>query len=122
MAVATVERRPDSFQRLLVPVGVVATAWFLAVYATAIGRGFIKDDFAWIAKSAVAGPRDLAALFAANTGFYRPVVSVTFALDYGLFGLHPLGYGLTNAALLLLALILIWRLAVVMKLPPTAGV
>ncbi len=47
------------------------------------------------------GPRDIVRLIApAAAGFFRPVVSLTFAIDHAIFGLDPLGYGLTNVALL----------------------
>jgi len=74
---------------------------FLAIYGAAIGHGFISDDFGWILDSRVHGARDLAALFARSSGFYRPIVGLTFAADYALFDAHPLGYGLTNLALAL---------------------
>ena len=76
---------------------------FLAIYGAAIGHGFISDDFGWILDSRVHGARDLAALFARSSGFYRPIVGLTFAADYALFDAHPLGYGLTNLALALRA-------------------
>src|SRR6185295_10785217 len=57
--------------------------------------------FVWIASSRVDSPRDLVRLIApAAAGFFRPVVSLTFAIDHAIFGLDPLGYGLTNVALL----------------------
>jgi len=41
---------------------------------------FIKDDFAWITGSRVDGLEDVLALFARHNGFYRPMVSLSFAL------------------------------------------
>jgi hypothetical protein len=73
----------------------------LLVYLPDVGHGFIKDDFAWIRASRISGARDLLALFGKDNGFYRPLVSLTFAVDHRLFGLHPFGYGLTNLVLLL---------------------
>jgi hypothetical protein len=78
------------------PVGV-----FLAVYLANAGHGFLLDDFDWILNSRVRTLADLAGLFGAPSGFYRPVVSVTFAANEWLFGLHPFGYALTNIGLVL---------------------
>lgn len=73
------------------------TAW-LAIYLPDAGRGFIKDDFAWLLVSPLsASPWQSA--WDAPTGFFRPLVSLSFTINYALFGLHPLGYGLTNVAL-----------------------
>lgn len=44
-------------------------------------------------------------------GFYRPLVSVSFAADHALWGLEPFGYGLTNFLLLLADAILLSALA-----------
>jgi hypothetical protein len=43
-------------------------------------------------------------------GFYRPLVSVSFAADHALWGLEPFGYGLTNLLLLLVDATLLWAL------------
>jgi hypothetical protein len=80
---------------------VVALCLLAIVYGCDAGHGFVKDDFVWIASSRVESPRDLVRLIApAAAGFFRPVVSLTFAIDHAIFGLDPLGYGLTNVALL----------------------
>jgi hypothetical protein len=73
----------------------------LASYLPDLGRGFIKDDFAWILGSRTSGPLGWIDLFGRDNGFYRPLVSLSFALDERLFGLEPYGYGLTNLALVL---------------------
>ena len=74
---------------------------FLAVYAPAVGLGFISDDFAWIAHSRVQSAADLARVLSTSLGFYRPLVGLSFAADYAVFGTHALGYGWTNLALAL---------------------
>jgi len=80
----------------LVPLGAV-----FAAYLPDLGRGFIKDDFAWILGSRTSGPLGWLDLFGRDNGFYRPLVSLSFALDERLFGLEPYWYGLTNLALVL---------------------
>jgi hypothetical protein len=83
--------------------GAVAVALFVIamVYGCDAGHGFVKDDFVWIANSRVNSPGDIVRLIAPGAaGFFRPIVSLTFSIDHALFGLDPLGYGLTNVALL----------------------
>src|SRR5262245_33981370 len=86
----------------------VLLALFLIVYLPQTGHGFIKDDYRWIATSRVNAPGDLPALFASNVGFYRPLVSATFALDHAIWALDPFGYGITNIALLLGSAVLLY--------------
>jgi hypothetical protein len=95
---------------------------FAGVYGAAIGHGFISDDFGWILDSRVQHVRDLAGLFIRTSGFYRPVVGLTFALDYAIFGTHPLGYALTNMALAAGCALLLFQVARELGLPAQAGV
>ncbi|PYR56044.1 MAG: hypothetical protein DMF85_17770 [Acidobacteria bacterium] len=67
------------------------------------------------------GLRDAAALFSKSIGFYRPVVSLTFAADAALFGTQPLGYGLTNLALAALSAALLYLLLRALSLPTGAA-
>src|SRR5262249_2579485 len=88
------------------------TGYLCAIYAPSAGHGFIKDDFGWIANSTVTSAHDVVRLFASNVGFYRPAVSLTFGFNHLVFGLAPLGYGLTNLALVLLTVLAIRSLTV----------
>jgi hypothetical protein len=88
-----------------------ASTWALAgalfvvlIYIFDVGHGFVKDDFNWILTSRVDEPADIRRLAGAATGFFRPVVSLSFALNHAVFGIHPIGYGLTNLALTLACL------------------
>ena len=47
---------------------------FSLAYLPDLGRGFIKDDYAWVAGSRVTSGTDLLALFTRQDGFYRPLV------------------------------------------------
>jgi hypothetical protein len=106
--------------RLLLAAGVLCVA-FLAIYGPDIGHGFVKDDFRWILSSRTEHLEDLAALFRSNVGFYRPLVSLTFAADYGVWGVRPLGYGLTNLTIFGGCAVLLYRLARRIALPPAAA-
>ena len=68
------------------PVFVLAAllAIFVAlVYVPDIGRGFLKDDFGWIARAQPALRNPAAALRGDYSGtFYRPLVLFSFAADY----------------------------------------
>ena len=93
----------------------------LAIYLPDVGQGFIKDDFAWIQSSRLASAADVWGYVARPaSGFFRPVVALSFGIDEILFGLHPLGYGLTNLALVGLCAAGIWRLAAALGLAPAA--
>ena len=79
----------------------VALLLIILIYGCDAGHGFVKDDFGWVVTSRLQQPSDLRNLLGAPTGFFRPLVSLSFAIDYALFGAAPRGYGLTNLALLL---------------------
>jgi hypothetical protein len=81
-------------------VAVVLGAIFAAIYADALGHGFVKDDFRWIANADVHSAADLQRIFATNVGFYRPLVTLSFAIDRGVWTLDPRGYAFTNLMLL----------------------
>lgn len=102
---STARRIPTADQSLETIVSTRGVAAWLLVclslaYIPYIGRGFIADDFSWIFHSRVTTPDDLRTpLVATPMGFYRPVVSWSFAANYAVFGLWPMGYALTNFAL-----------------------
>lgn len=91
---------------------------FLFIYLPDVGHGFISDDFRWIVESRSAGPIEL---LGANTGFYRPVVSWSFAADHALRGTNARGYGLTNLALCLVTAGALFALARRFSLPSSAA-
>ena len=92
----------SSRERLVARVGwyLVLVGFLAIVYGPVLGRGFVKDDFRWIAEGQRAASGDLGQALTGNVGFYRPVVTLTFALDYTLCGVEPVCYGLTNFVLL----------------------
>src|SRR5215208_6049005 len=97
-------------------------AAFLLIYLPDVGHGFISDDFRWIVESRAASAGDLLAPFRTNTGFYRPIVSLTFANDFAFWGTNAFGYGLTNLALCLLTAAALVALARRLGLSASASV
>jgi hypothetical protein len=86
--------------------GALACTWlgacFGLIYLGDIGHGFVKDDFSWILHSRIGSGEDLwRVLTDAPLGFYRPLVGLSFSLDYLLFDLAPLAYALTNLGLVI---------------------
>jgi hypothetical protein len=96
-------------------------AIFTAIYVPALGHGFVKDDFRWIAEAEVHAPDDVRRIFASNVGFYRPLVTTSFAIDRAIWGLDPRGYALTNLLLLLADAGLLFALAARLSLPVAAA-
>jgi hypothetical protein len=80
-----------------------------AVYLPDIGRGFVKDDFGWI-RDARAGLSDPVHTWLHEPGFFRPLVTSSFALDYLLYGVNPRPYGFTNLVLYFICIAAIWGL------------
>jgi hypothetical protein len=91
--------------------GGLLLAAFLVIYLPDVGHGFIKDDFGWIAASQVASAHDVRELFERNAGFYRPLVSASFAADYALWRFDPFAYGITNLIVVLVDAVLLFCLA-----------
>jgi len=80
-----------------------------AIYGPGIGHGFVKDDVVWVEANAVSSWEDVKELALRTHGFYRPLVSASFAVDRAAYDLWPLGYGTTNLGLLMLStLALVW--------------
>lgn len=96
-------------------------AVFLTIYGAAVGHGFVADDFGWILDSRAHSVQDLGGLFFKSSGFYRPVVGLTFAADYAAFGTQPLGYGLTNILLACICATLLFLVGRELGLPDGAA-
>ena len=75
-----------STSRLAAIAAVVPFVVFAAVSVPMAGHGLIQDDFSWILRSRVASLTDVIALFRSDNGFYRPMVSLTFAVNEWMFG------------------------------------
>jgi hypothetical protein len=96
-------------------------ALFAAIYADALGHGFVKDDFRWMTAADVHSADDLQRIFATNVGFYRPLITVSFAIDRGIWNLDPRGYAVTNLMLLVADAGLLFYLARRLSLSTSAS-
>jgi hypothetical protein len=96
-------------------------ALFLVIYFPIVGQGFVADDFGWIRAARPSIGEATMNAFSQTTGFYRPLVSVSFAVNHEMSGLNPRPYGLTNLVLLLGCAALVWWLATLTGLPPEFG-
>jgi hypothetical protein len=97
-------------------------ALLAAIYTPGIGHGFIKDDVVWVEANDVSSWQDLKALAFRTHGFYRPLVSASFAADRAIYGLWPLGYGITNFGLLVLSTLAVAWLATGLGLTRPAAI
>ena len=99
--------------------GLLAT--LLLIYLPDIGHGFIKDDFNWIVTSRADNFFDVFALFTTTNDFYRPLVGVSFAINWELFGLQPFGYAVTNFTILVASAVAIRQLCTALGMTKECG-
>jgi tetratricopeptide (TPR) repeat protein len=116
---------PSGRDTLVVAVGLLLVAAVFLVYGNALGNGFVIDDRAFVEQNPII--RDLAnvprmftsgfweSTSASVRALYRPIVSVSYALNYAVGGLDPFGYHLVNvflhAANTLLLFVLVYLLS-----------
>jgi hypothetical protein len=101
---------------------IASIVFIAAVYAPDVGRGFIKDDFTWIRTARAAAINPIMLIRQPDAGFYRPMVTLTFAFDYAVHGWKPRGYGWTNLALYVLCAGGVAALALAIGLSPRVAV
>lgn len=82
----------------------------LIVYAPHVGKGFVTDDFEWLGSIVANGKVDYLRPFTMTTGFFRPLVGLSFGLQYQLHGMNPLPYGWFNLGLHLANILLVYLL------------
>jgi hypothetical protein len=105
-------------------IGLLAAAWLMfvaAVYLPDVGRGFVKDDFGWVEAGQRAARAPAGAILLPRTGFYRPLVDLSFAADSIAYGMKPRGYGFTNLALYIACVGAIGMLGRALRLSPPAA-
>jgi len=101
----------------------VVSSWVLftaATFLADVGRGFVKDDFSWVAsaRDGLTNPKQI--LVPSQAGFYRPLVTASFAVNFEFAELAPRAYGLTNLVLYALCAVGIAMLIRQLGLPWTS--
>jgi hypothetical protein len=89
----------DHSRRFIAVLGATWVLFVAGAYLPDLGRGFVQDDFSWIAASRQALTGDTSIITPATPGFYRPLVGFSFSVDYLIHGLEARGYGFTNLLL-----------------------
>lgn len=87
-------------------------------YGNSFQNQFVWDDPAFFSGNILVRNFDIQKIFTSNTvagasissDYYRPVTSVSFAIDYKIWGLNPFGYHLTNTVLHILTALLVYSL------------
>ncbi|MFC1855244.1 tetratricopeptide repeat protein [Thermodesulfobacteriota bacterium] len=92
----------------------------LIIFSNSIKNEFVWDDIVLIENNnLIKNTKNLKTLltkedaspFSAGTGYYRPLINLTYMLDYQLHGGKPSGYRLTNIAFHILCAIMLFFLA-----------
>jgi hypothetical protein len=80
------------------------------IFAPHAGTGFVTDDFVWLDNIVIDGEVDYLRPLTITTGFFRPLVSWTFGLQYELHGMNSRPYGWFNLFLHLVNIFLVYLL------------
>lgn len=88
------------------------------IYLPSLTNPFIWDDEQFIYKNVYVQTFAIKEIFTQNTvagagelsNYYRPLTTLSFAIDYQFWGLTPFGFHLTNISLHILAGLLLWHI------------
>jgi protein O-mannosyl-transferase len=98
---------PNGLRAWLVPLLLVLAGGL--AYLNTLPNGFVFDDDPWIVNNERI--RDLSNLGDILTATNRPVMDLSFALNYAVGGTDPVGYHLANMAIHILAALVLYGLA-----------
>ena len=101
----------------------------LVCYVPFLGNKLVWDDEQFIYSNAYVQNFSVAKIFTTNTvagagvvsNYYRPLTTLSFAIDYQFWGRSPIGYHLPNLLLHLAAGLLLFYLLQLIRLPRTAS-
>ncbi len=114
------EQKPLSgYQKLIITIILVSAA--ALPYLNSLSNDFVWDDWWLITQNyRIKNIQYVDDLFTQDFfghldeeikfGYYRPLVSLSYMLDHGLWGDNPFGFHLTNLLLHILATLLVWQL------------
>ncbi|HSE98082.1 MAG TPA: tetratricopeptide repeat protein [Blastocatellia bacterium] len=88
------ESPPKGARREVLIVSAVLVVVVFAVFANALGNGFVFDDQNHIVRNRIL--RSLSNIPEIITASYRPIRDVTYALDFAIWGESAFGFHLTN--------------------------
>lgn len=105
----------EAMKRHAIPILLIAVI-SIFLYANTLQNGFVyDDDFTVVNNTFIKQLNNLPKLINPNEYFslsgevtYRPVVTITYFLDYALYGLKPWGFHLTNLLLHVLNAVLLY--------------
>lgn len=89
------------------------------IFLPLIGRGFVHDDFMWLAS--VAHESRWHGLNHPTPTFYTPLTWLSFKLDWTMWGLRPFPYAFENLLLHICNTLLLYRLALLLWQTRTAA-
>lgn len=101
----------------------------LITYGPSLNNSFVWDDEQFIYRNAYVEQFAIQKIFTTNTtagagevtNYYRPLTTLSFAVDHALWGKNPFGFHLTNMILHITAGVLLFYLAKLLKLPVLAA-
>lgn len=85
----------------------------VVLFAPILGAFFLSDDFTLLEAIKHGGPLGI---WWRGANFFRPLVAASLYLDYRLYGLHPLGFHLTNVLLHSGCAFFVYRIAAALSL------
>lgn len=84
----------SSDHRIWIGLGVGLVVLVAAVFANSLGNGFVFDDVDLVVRDGRI--RDLTAVGTFLGDSYRPIRTISYAVDFAIWGLNPTGFRLTN--------------------------
>lgn len=82
----------------------------IIIFAPRVGQGFVTDDLTWLENVVPDGKVDYLRPFSKTTGFFRPLVGISFGLQFQWHGMNAAPYGFFNLFLHLMNIILLYLL------------
>jgi hypothetical protein len=87
-----------------------------AIYYPTLNAYFITDDFMWVTLGNKSW-QDIPSFFikGSQDGFFRPLIDISFLLDYSVYGLNHTGYHISNLIMHMVNTILVFGLCYILS-------